>query len=166
MTSAVMAARAGLDPALLAKPAADAAPPQRVGRPDARTDAGALSGITRGAALLASLFSRQDAMIEAAKSAARTGGQGVAQEGNAEDTRKLYPPYPKEYEEQAKNLEKLVGVRRLNESLSFSASGSDNQDVPTVDVEKLKQAMQRALANSPNRGLTGQVNGIAHFLDS
>lgn len=161
-----MAARAGLDPALLAKPSGEVPPPQRVGRPSARTEGEVLSGISRGAALLASLFSRQDAMIEAAKSAARTGGQEAAPERNAEDARKLYPPYPKEFEEQAKSLEKLVGVRRLNDSLSFSESGSDNPDVPTVDVEKLKQAMQRALANSPNRGLTGQVNGVVHFLDS
>lgn len=97
-------------------------------------------------------------MVEAIRSASADTSQS--------DMRKLYPPYPKEFEEQARNLEKLVGVRRLNESLSPTQTVTEYPDAPPVDVEKLKQSMRNALANSPSRGLTGQVNGIAGFLDS
>lgn len=96
----------------------------------------------------------------------RAAGQADAQGQDLANLRKLYPPYPREFEERARNLEKLIGVRQLNESLSPQPTGPDGREPLPVDLETLKQSIRQAVMATPSRGLTERVNAVASFLDA
>lgn len=157
LTTAISALQAGIDTALLARQTGEPVGVARVEAPTSGHGGEEEAGISRAASLMAALLSRQDAMVETAHGLAALGA-------SPEQSRKLYPPYPREYEEKAKGLEKLAGLRRVNESLSPAPRAETGSDSPPVDVAALKQSIQRVLADSSGRGLTARVNGVASFL--
>lgn len=141
--NAVSALRAGLDPALLAARQAEALPQSRTGSPQPQ-QAVPGAGVSQGAALLASLYTRLDE-ARAVAMAERTASGGDPTQGDPERLRKLFPPYPAEYQSRASYLESLAGLGKQNAALTLPVERGD--ELPG-EAERRMQEIGRTVANA------------------
>lgn len=103
-------------------------------------------------AMLASLYARlDDASVVAMKE--RTASGGDPSQGNPEEFRKLFPPYPKAYAERAAYLDRLAGLAPLSDALRPPETREE--------MDRLAQAVSAGLAELPNTGVTRRP---VHFL--
>lgn len=143
--NAVMATRAGLDPALLTRLPGEMLSKTRTGVNSRSENIGENVFLTRGASQLAALHMRLD-QVNAIAQAERTNSGGDPSKGDPARLRKLYPPYPPAYQERAAYLDRLAGLGKLNQSLRLPVESAVESQ---AQGEQLARTVADRLAASP-----------------
>lgn len=154
--NAVVATRAGLDPALLVRLPGETLPAARTGANRSSEYSGEIVSLTRGATNLAALHIRLD-QVNAIAQAERTYSGGDPSKGDPARLRKLYPPYPPAYQERAAYLDRLAGLEKLNESLRLPAEKSVETQ---AHGERLARSVAERLAASPGASVSRQTGTL------